>query len=519
MQNQRVSLRDLLTEVAALEATPDLPVAHVRDDSRAVRPGDVFVAVAGHKDDGLGFVDEALAQGAVAVVSDATGARRQTVEATVRAAGAQFVPVGNARAALGHMLARFFGALERLRLMAVTGTNGKTTTTYVVEAMLRAAGRRPGVLGTVEYRYAGRSEAAPLTTPGPALLHDWLSRMANAGCSDVVLEASSHALHQDRLAGCTFAVAALTNVTQDHLDYHGTMAAYFDAKARLFTELLAPDGVGVMFVDREDGRQMGARTRARVLKVATSADAAGRADVWVGPRRLDGGGVAATVHTPSGAFELRSRLVGDYNLANLVLSAGMAFGAGLPLEAIAAGVRDLPGVPGRLEVVENQAGVLCVVDYAHTPDALERALEALRPLTAGRLMTVFGCGGDRDPTKRPIMGRIAAQMADVAIATSDNPRTEDPLRILDMILEGIEGTAAVRRSPAELASGATGFTVEPDRRAAIALAVNAARPGDVVLIAGKGHEDYQIVGTQKLHFDDRQEARAAFSARSEGERS
>lgn len=501
-----------LLEGLATTRVPELLVGEVRDDSRVVQPGDVFVAVPGTREDGRKFVADALARGAKVIVSDATGAGRDAAEAAAAAAGAVVVHVASAREALGHLAARRYGAAERLRLLAVTGTNGKTTTTYVVESILKAAGRVPGVFGTVAYRYAGHTEPAPLTTPGAPLLHAWLARMAEAGCTDVVMEASSIALHQHRLAGCTFAVGALTNVTQDHLDYHGTMAAYFDAKARLFEELLGDEGVGVVFADREDGQRMARRIRGRVLTLGTDPQPAG-ADLWVGPRRLDGGGLRAELHTPSGRVDLRARLVGDYNLANVVLAAGMAFAADIPLDALAAGVAALPGVPGRLEVVENTAGVLCVVDYAHTPDALERALSVLRPLTQGRLLVVFGCGGDRDPGKRPLMGESAARLADVAIVTSDNPRTEDPMRILEMIVDGVLQAKVPERRPDDVRAGATGFCVAPDRRAAIGLAVQAARAGDTLLIAGKGHEDYQIVGTQKLPFDDRVEATAAFLSR------
>lgn len=519
MTRNLVSLRDLLLGLADAEAVPELHVGHVRDDSRAVAAGDVFVAVGGHQQDGRRFVADALARGAAAVICDAPPLARAELQAAARAAGAAFVPVANARATLGHMLARWHGAAERLRLLAVTGTNGKTTITYLVEAMLSAAGRKPGVLGTVTYRYGGTSQPAPLTTPGAALLHECLSNMVTAGCSDVVLEASSHALHQDRLAGCEFTVAALTNVTQDHLDYHGTMDAYFAAKARLFSELLSPQGTGVVFVDRDDGQQMASHVRGKLLRLATDAHAAGRADVWVGPRRLDGNGAVATVQTPWGPVDVRSRLVGDYNLANLVMAMSMALAVDVPLDAIAAAIEDLPGVPGRLEVVNNDQGVLCVVDYAHTPDALERAMGALRPLTSGRLIVVFGCGGDRDNSKRPLMGAIAGGLAHVVVVTSDNPRTEDPNSIIDMIVQGLQKTALPRCTLDQLCAGLDGYAVQSDRRAAISGAIALANSGDTVLIAGKGHEDYQILGAQKFHFDDREEARAAFAKRANGDKS
>jgi UDP-N-acetylmuramoyl-L-alanyl-D-glutamate--2,6-diaminopimelate ligase len=509
---QRVGLRDLLAGLAREVDVPDLQVTAVRDDSREVERGDVFVAIAGTKEDGHKFVSHALARGAMVVVSK--GADRDSLAAEVASQGAAFVGVANARVTLGHMLARGFGVVEKLRLLAVTGTNGKTTITYLVEAILKAAGKSPGVFGTVQYRFANHSEPAPLTTPGSTLLHQWLCRMDSAGCTDVVLEASSHALAQDRLAGCLFEVAALTNVTQDHLDFHGTMAAYFDAKARLFLDYLAPTGTGVVFVDREDGRQMAERlltNGVKALKVSVAQEHAAQADVWISDRRLNGQGMVATFHTPKGVIDVQSKLVGDYNLANVATAFAMAYAHGISLEAIARGIASLPGVPGRLEPVANNEGVLCVVDYAHTPDALERAMGALRPLTKGRLITVFGCGGDRDPGKRPLMGSAVAHLADIGIVTSDNPRTEDPKRILMMVAQGLRGTSKVERAPTELGLG--GFCVQEDRRQAIALGVNVAQKGDILLIAGKGHEDYQIIGTQKQHFDDREEAAAAFAAR------
>jgi UDP-N-acetylmuramoyl-L-alanyl-D-glutamate--2,6-diaminopimelate ligase len=373
-----------------------------------------------------------------------------------------------------------------------------------MESILTAAGRRPGVIGTVTYRHPGRAEPAPLTTPGALQLHDFFTDMRAADCTDAVLETSSHALDQGRLHGCRFRVAALTNVTQDHLDYHRTHDEYFAAKAILFRELLETGGSAVLFADREDGRRMRAEVRGTVLTVATSDVAA---DVRVVRRRLDGAGTTATLATPSGPVEVVSSLVGDYNLENIALATGMGIAHGLRPEAIAAGVRALAGVPGRLERVDNDKGVLCLVDYSHKPDALDKALEVLRPLTAGRLIVVFGCGGDRDQSKRPIMGEVAARRADVVVVTSDNPRTEDPDAIIAMIVPGVRRGGKEER---DIATG-DGFLVEPDRRRAIRTAVAAARPGDTLIIAGKGHEDYQILGTTKIHFDDREEAAAAFA--------
>jgi UDP-N-acetylmuramyl-tripeptide synthetase len=388
--------------------------------------------------------------------------------------------------------------------VGVTGTNGKTTTTFVSESIVAAAGKKPGVIGTVSYRFAGRTLDAPFTTPTPLALQALFADMAGAGTTHVVMEVSSAALAMDRLEGVTYQVAAFSNLTQDHLDVHKTMQAYFEAKALLYSQRLAPDGAAVAMVDDEGGHGEAILARAprsaRRLRVSTR-----RADTEIAVVRAESSiaGIRATLRTPRGAVDVHTAaLFGDYNLANLALATGVAEALGLPLDAVARGIAALPGVPGRVQRVANPRGLDVFVDYAHTPDALERVIAALRPLTRGRLVVVFGCGGDRDPTKRPKMGKIVADDADLAVVTSDNPRTEDPLKIIDMVLEGVRA-ATPREKP----------VVEPDRRRAIAAAVRAARPGqDVVLIAGKGHEDYQILGKQKIHFDDREEAAAAIAA-------
>jgi UDP-N-acetylmuramoyl-L-alanyl-D-glutamate--2,6-diaminopimelate ligase len=497
-------------------------VAEVRDDSRQVRAGDLFVAVPGVALDGRRspaeprFVADAVARGATVLVTE--GAAPTGFSGVV-------VTVPSARGALGLIAANRFAAAAELSLFAITGTNGKTTMTYLVEGMLRAAGRVPGVIGTIDCHSAAPGFAAipsSNTTPGALALQSMLAGMRAAGTTDVALEATSHALDQDRLAGCLFRVAALTNLTQDHLDYHGTMERYFDAKAILFERMLRPDGVGVTFVDDEHGRRMRQRCKGRTLGVARQpGPLAVGAEIVVEQVLLGAEGIHLKLTTPRGPLEIISPLVGEFNVENLALAVGVGVAADLPLDVIAKGLGAVTGVPGRLERVPNDRGVLCVVDYAHTPDALERALAAVRPF-GKRTILVFGCGGDRDPTKRPRMGAIAAAHATFAIATNDNPRTEEPERILDMIDEGLDRLPPRRLSPAELKPRAARFpehrgggvlasTRNPDRRAAIALAAAIAQPGDVVLIAGKGHEDYQIVGKTKSHFDDREEAAAAFA--------
>ncbi|MGO9288085.1 MAG: UDP-N-acetylmuramoyl-L-alanyl-D-glutamate--2,6-diaminopimelate ligase [Polyangia bacterium] len=499
-------LSDLLQGISGTRITTgdgQVLICEVRDDSRLVQPGDLFIAVPGTRLDGRRFIDEAKAKGAAAILTEEGGASPDGATALV------FVP--NVRLALGVVAAHRYQAAQALTLTAVTGTNGKTTTTYLIEAILAAASRRPGVIGTVGYRFAGKTQEAPLTTPGALQLHSLFAQMKDAGCSDVVLEASSIALDQGRLHGCRFRVAGLSNITQDHLDYHGTMERYRAAKAILFRELLSSaGGVAVLFADDQDGLAMRREVRSPVLTLTRQPCGA---DVAVLDRRLGAEGTTLRLDTPSGPLAIASPLVGEFNLANILLATGMALAHGIDRDAITTGISRVGGVPGRLERVTNPAGVLCLVDYAHTPDALERALDVLRPLSTGRVLVVFGCGGDRDKSKRPRMGQAAAERADVVVVTSDNPRTEDPTTILDMIVAGVEKTGIVRRTASELRQGLSGFHVEPDRRAAIGLAVALARPGDTLLIAGKGHEDYQILGTQKIHFDDREVAAAALAAR------
>jgi UDP-N-acetylmuramoyl-L-alanyl-D-glutamate--2,6-diaminopimelate ligase len=497
---------------ARLSGASDVAVNEVRDDSRLVKAGDMFVAAPGPVLDGWKFIGDAAARGATVVVTE--GASPAGFPGLV-------VTVPNARHALGLIAANRFGAADKMPLHAITGTNGKTTTSYLVEGVLRAAGRVPGVIGTVAYRSAAPGFAtieATNTTPGALAIQSVFAGMYAAGTTDVVLEATSQALAQGRLDGCTFRVGALTNVTQDHLDYHGTMDDYFDAKAILFERMLDPArGVGVLFVDKDDGLRMRARCPRPTLGVATRPGTP--ADVVVERVAMDADGIRAAFATPKGPIEIASPLVGEFNLENLAIAVGMGIAADLPADAIARGLSGNVGAPGRLERVANERGVLCVVDYSHTPDALERAIAAVRPYTRGKLIVVFGCGGDRDRGKRPIMGKVAAEGADLSIVTSDNPRTEDPESIIDMIVPGFASLSIPSlprhrfveglRSRGPLANKV--YCRESDRRAAIQIAADLANPGDVVLIAGKGHEDYQIIGIKKTHFDDREEAAAAFA--------
>jgi UDP-N-acetylmuramoyl-L-alanyl-D-glutamate--2,6-diaminopimelate ligase len=478
-----------------LGSDPD--IVRVTGDSREAGPGAVFFALPGVKVDGHLFAGEAARRGAVAVVA----------ERPVECGPARLLLAPSARRAMAIAAANLFGRPgERLALAAVTGTNGKTTVTYLVEACARAAAVPAGVVGTVTFRYPGVERAASHTTPESTAIQALLAEMASAGTKAVVLEVSSHALAQERVAGIRFRVAGFTNLTRDHLDYHGDMDAYFAAKRRLFTEHLVPGGTAVVNARDPYGARLADQLGPgpRVWRFGIRAGDALRAvDVRTGLS-----GIAATFETPDGPLAIRSPLVGAHNLENLLCAAGMALGLGLPPDAIARGLSTSTGAPGRLERIDGR-GVSVFVDYAHTDDALARVLEALRALEPRRIVCVFGCGGDRDAGKRPLMGRAAGAASDLAIVTSDNPRTEDPDVIIAGVLPGLDVAGRRRLSRAEALRGDAGYAVEPDRRAAIALAVACAREGDAVLVAGKGHEDYQLVGAEKRPFSDREEARRA----------
>jgi UDP-N-acetylmuramoyl-L-alanyl-D-glutamate--2,6-diaminopimelate ligase len=480
----------------------DPEIVRVTSDSRQVEAGTVFFALPGAKADGHAFAAEAARRGAVAVVA----------ERKVECAPAVLLLAPSARRAMAIAAANFHGRpADALKVAGVTGTNGKTTVTYLVEACARAAGLPIGVLGTVTHRFPGIVRTASHTTPESTEIQALLAEMRAAGAKAAVLEVSSHALAQERVAGMRFAVAGFTNLTRDHLDYHGDMEGYFAAKRRLFAEHLLPDGTAVVNAADPWGAKLADQLGPgrRLWRYGNRAGDALRAhDVGCGL-----GGIVARFETPAGDLAIRSPLVGAHNVENLLCAAGMALALGIPAEAVVRGLSESAGAPGRLERIAAR-GVNLFVDYAHTDDALARALSALRALAPRRVLCVFGCGGDRDHGKRPLMGLAAARGADLVVVTSDNPRSEDPAAIIAEVIPGLAQGSAARIDRAAALRGDRGFVVEPDRRAAIRLAVEAAREGDAVLVAGKGHEDYQIVGTQRLHFDDREEARAALGVTS-----
>jgi UDP-N-acetylmuramoyl-L-alanyl-D-glutamate--2,6-diaminopimelate ligase len=483
---------------AEVQGSAAIDVSGVEHDSRRVGAGSLFVCIRGFTSDGHAFLADAAARGAAAAVVERAPA------GLAAPAGLPLIRVANSRAALAALAARFYGEPGRtLRLVGVTGTNGKTTTAYLVEAILAAAGQCVGLLGTIEYRCGARIFPGERTTPESSDLHRLLGEMRDLGASAAALEVSSHSLMLHRVDGCEFDAAVFTNLTQDHLDFHGSMEAYAEAKGRLFEGLglgrrKSGEAAAILNADDPWAESMAARTRARVLRFGL------REGLDLAPRRLalDLDGIRATIDSPWGPFEIVSPLVGRHNVSNILGAAGACLHLGLTPAQVADGIARLRAVPGRFEKVEAGQPFGVVVDYAHTPDALERVLTVAREYAPGRVIAVFGCGGDRDRGKRPIMGEVAARLAHRLFVTSDNPRSEAPEAILREIEIGVK----------KVSPGACVHATIPDRREAIGAALVIARGGDLVVIAGKGHETYQILSSGTIPFDDRVVAREALAA-------
>ncbi|MEI7814278.1 MAG: UDP-N-acetylmuramoyl-L-alanyl-D-glutamate--2,6-diaminopimelate ligase [Coriobacteriia bacterium] len=479
------NMTSLLCDVAAtpLRAS-DAVVAGIAYRSDAVSPGEVFFCVRGFSRDGHDFAQDAIDRGAAALVVE-----RELPGVEVP----QFL-VSDSRVALALAAAEFNGNPSRsLDLVGITGTNGKTTTTYLLDSIWRAAGRTTGMVGTVETRVAGERVPASRTTPESSDLEALLARMRAVGVSAVALEVSSHAIDLHRIDGLTFAVAAFTNLTQDHLDYHSTLEKYFSVKRRLFTDF----DVAARVINIDD--PLGASLASELSEpITVGMDAS--ADVRAENVTLDADGARFDLVAQGQAVEVALPLTGDYNVSNALVAAGCALACGIDLATIARGLEEAPQVPGRLERVDDGAPFSVIVDYAHTPDSLEKAIKAVAAVTAGRVIVVFGCGGDRDPDKRALMGAAAGFSADRIIVTSDNPRSEDPVGIILQIVDGLKLTGAK-------------WEVEVDRGRAIARAIAMAAPGDAVLIAGKGHENYQIFADRTVHFDDREVCRQELESR------
>ncbi len=487
---RELSIAEVIEGVEAVRVSgpANAAVLSIAYDSRKVKPGSVFFALPGEKVDAIRFVSEAIARGAVGIATShprpADVAREVTWIEMAR---------GKERRGLALASANFYGKpAEALKLVGLTGTNGKTTTTFLIDSIIRAAGFVSGLIGTTGYRTPQGFRPALNTTPESLDLGQMFAEIRNGGGSHAVLEASSHALAMDRLWGCHFAVAVFTNLTRDHLDYHRTFEDYFAAKRRLFEGTGAgPADIGVVNADDPYANRLeGLARRTITYGLNTGADLAAK-NVSLGFK-----GVEFTAETPAGKLNLRSPLVGRINVYNILAAVGAGIGLEIPARRIEEGIAQLELVPGRFERVDEGQPFLVIVDYAHTDDALRNLISTARGLNAsGRIITVFGAGGERDRTKRPLMGEAAGSLSDVVVLTSDNPRGEDPLRIINDVLVGLQKVNAKYRT-------------EPDRERALEIALDEARAGDIVLLAGKGHETYQVLRNATIDFDDREKARA-----------
>ncbi|MBI1749180.1 MAG: UDP-N-acetylmuramoyl-L-alanyl-D-glutamate--2,6-diaminopimelate ligase [Acidobacteria bacterium] len=488
-----MTLRNLLVGIDAVPPSVNLgaEISSVACDSRKATPGSLFVAIRGEKTDGNRYVTDAVARGARVVLSE------QIAPAGLPPAVA-WIEVRDARKALATAAANFYGRpAETLKLAGVTGTNGKTTTVFLVDAILRAAGLASGMFGTIRYRTPKGAQAAANTTPESLDLQRFLADVRDAGGTHATLEVSSHALALDRVWGCPFGVAVFTNLTRDHLDFHKTMDAYFAAKRRFFegTGGGAP-AVGVVNTDDPHGKQL-----AGLAQRTLTYGLLNGADITTKKFALAFSGLEFTAQTPAGKIEIRSPLVGRINVYNILAAAGAGIGLGLSTEAIEQGIRSLECVPGRFARIDEGQPFLVVVDYAHTDDALRNLIQTARELVkTGRIITLFGCGGERDRTKRPLMGEAAGSMSDLVVLSNDNPRGEDPLRIINDAVVGLQKVNAK-------------YVVEPELGRAIEIALEEAREGDIVLLAGKGHETYQVLKDRTIDFDDHEVARAALRQR------
>lgn len=481
-----MNLRDLLHDVTA-DPIPDVPVSGITCHSKQVRPGDLFVAIPGSTADGHAFVDEALTRGASAVVVQRLPGTAHPAHGSSRARTSPCLVVKDTKEALVIMATRFYGHPSRkLKLIGVTGTNGKTTTTYLLKAILESSGARAGLLGTIVYQIGGRILPSTNTTPGPLELQRYFAQMVGQGLKWCAMEVSSHALAQGRIAGLEFEAGIFCNLGSDHLDYHKTRDAYAAAKKRLF-DYIKPGGCAVINTDDEYGRTLAeGLTEPKVVGFGMEHPA----KCFAKNVSCSWEGIQFVLDTPWGITPITTPLLGRHNVWNVTAAASTLLALGVSAVAVREGLEELAHVPGRLERMPADCGFNIVIDYAHTADALRLALLSLRELTRGRLTVVFGCGGNRDQTKRPVMGRMASLLADRVILTSDNPRTEDPIEILRQIQSGFP-------------EGYQSFDVVPDREQAIVTALSTAHRDDTVLIAGKGHEAYQVFDHVSIPFSDR----------------
>jgi UDP-N-acetylmuramoyl-L-alanyl-D-glutamate--2,6-diaminopimelate ligase len=488
-QPVKLALRAVLRDVEMVNALPskDLRISQVTNDSRKVNPGALFVAIQGIATNGILYVKDAAARGATVILSADPQPADWSSEAV-------WVQVGEPRKALAMAAANFFGKpASALKLIGVTGTNGKTTTSSLIDSIVKASGAKTGLFGTIAYQTPLGEYPAPNTTPESVDLQEFFAEVRDAGGTHAVLEASSHALEMDRLWGCHFAAAVFTNLTRDHIDFHKTFENYFAAKRHLFegTGAGSPD-VAVVNTDDEWGKKLKGLAKSTLTYGLTNGS-----DLGAKKFALSFNGLNFVAQTPSGNIQVQSPLVGRINVYNILAAIGAGVGLGFTNAVIETGIRNLAAVAGRFQRVDQGQPFLVVVDYAHTDDALENLIRTARELNPkGRIITMFGCGGSRDRTKRPIMGETSGRLSDLTILTSDNPRAEDPLKIISDIVVGMQKSQGK-------------YLIEADRTKAIKLAIDEAKAGDMVLLAGKGHEDYQIFADRTIHFDDREVARKA----------
>ena len=465
-------------------------------DSRQVAAGMVFFALPGLLVDGFAYLSQAIAAGAQVIIAEQLPAKYET--------DVCYVQVDNVRLAMAQLAARYYGdPTVKPLVIGITGTNGKTTISYLLETIFKQAGYSPAVFGTIEYRFDQNRYDASHTTPESIDLLRMMAEFCKLGADVLILEVSSHALEQHRVDGIHFNAAVFTNLTQDHLDYHQTLERYFESKRRLFTELLN-DGVAIINSDDSWGNKLTA-----TVETAVTFGQNGNSQVYPQPITVGRDGIAGTFVSPQGNVAIESEMIGSFNVSNLMAAVTTAQQFGIANETIATAIATAPQVPGRVEKIANNQDALVLVDYAHTPDALEQVLKTVTQLNGKRILTVVGCGGDRDKTKRPLMAAVAVKYSNLTIFTSDNPRTEDPIEILKQVKAG-----AVNQGSSEFKIESTapddGFTVVTDRREALELAVGLLQCGDILVVAGKGHENYQIIGTEKIHFDDREELQRLF---------
>jgi len=509
-----VALKEIVGLLDGPRVCGDLsaPVLGVTHDSRKVKPGWIFVALPGAITDGYHYVRDALRAGAVAIVAEK--APEENLEAVT------WIQVTNARRCLGKVAALVNGdPTLSLALIGITGTNGKTTLTYLLEEIIKTAGGNPGVVGTITYRWGGREKPASHTTPEASDLQAVFKEMLHGGVTHAIIEASSHGLHLDRLEGCHFDLGVFTNLSQDHLDYHEDFERYYLAKRLLFERLLPRSSkknvAAVVNLDDSYGRRLaGEIVGLPVIGFGTSPDC----DVYTEAVDLSADGITCAVRTPDGRLSVRSKLTGMFNVMNVLAAVAVSWRLGISPQHVCEGIEAVQVVPGRLERIPSEYGSV-FVDYAHTPQALKNVLEALQPLRKGRIITIMGCGGDRDKTKRPLMGKEAAAGSDVVVVSSDNPRSEDPCAIIRQVVKGVQGLGYELVPPSHLnrqvSSGR--YLIIPDRREAIAWAVSNLENGDILLVAGKGHETYQEIQGVRYPFDDREIVHEELRKRSGGE--